>query len=86
MFFSRVFKASNVSRNFNRPFSPIFELEEKKQKELNCREEIFLKNNKRRTELKNIFDYNFANVSIYTRAQKTRARRTRARIVVVVSV
>jgi hypothetical protein len=79
VFFSRVFKASNLSRNFNRP--SLFELEEKKQKELSRGN--FSQKQQKKTELKNIFDYNFANVIIYARTEDTRATHTR---VVVVSV
>jgi len=58
VFFSRgVDKASNVSRNFNRPSSPVFERRRgKKTKRAVERKFFFLKNNKKKTELKNICD------------------------------
>jgi len=57
VFFSRgVDKASNVSRNFNRPSSPIFELKEAKKTKRAVERKFFSKTTKKTTELKNICD------------------------------
>jgi hypothetical protein len=81
VFFSRgVDKASNVSRNFNRPSSPVFELKKNKK---SCRERkfFFLKKQQKKnnTELKNICDYTTSQTFFHIRARTEDARATKTR-------